>query len=150
MDCSYERSVAADTETVWAALIDPDAMEPHLPGTAKVSSTGSDSYRVSMKISMGFLRPTVNADVQLSDVIPSNSFAIGLTGKSMGAGVEGEAEVVLGSTESGGVPTRLSIVGTVRTSGMLSKVSDSKIENAAVGFLESYLSSVESAFGSVD
>lgn len=61
----------------------------------------------------------------------------------MGAGVDGEAEVVLTSNEITETPTGLSIVGTVRTSGMLNKVSDSKIENAAVGFLESYLANVE-------
>ena len=78
----YERSTKAAAPIIWSALTDPGAMEPHLPGTAKVVSTGVNSYRVSMKISMGFLRPTVNADVQLSSIDEPRSFTIELSGKS--------------------------------------------------------------------
>jgi carbon monoxide dehydrogenase subunit G len=122
-------------------------MEPHLPGTAKVVATDTDSYRVSMKIKMGFLRPTVNADVQLSSVVANESFSINLSGKSMGAGVSGEAEVTLSAAEGESPATRIAIVGSVESSGLLNKVGDSKIEQAAVGFLESYFSSVEQAAG---
>ena len=44
--------------------------------------------------------------------------------------------------DSGG--TAIQMMGTVETSGMLKKVADSKIETAAVGFLESYFASIES------
>lgn len=118
-------------------------MEPYLPGTAKVASTGADSYRVSMKISVGFLRPTVNTNVQLSEVNELESFVIELSGKSMGAGVKGNAEVVLSALEDS---TRIQMTGTVETSGLLKKVPESKIEAAAIGFLESYFASVEKAF----
>jgi len=141
LEFEYDRVVNAPVSVVWAALTDPDAMEPHLPGTAKVVSTGDLSYRVSMKISMGFLRPTVNADVHLSEVSETSAFTIGLKGKSMGAGVEGSARVSLSPAQ--GNATRVSMSGGVESSGLLKKVNDSKIENAATGFLESYFSSVE-------
>ena len=128
---------------VWDALTDPDAMTPHLPGTAKVVATGTDAYRVSMKISMGFLRPTVNADVQLSNLSKHVSFDISLTGKSMGAGVTGTAEVGLSETDSGAESNRIQMTGTIQTSGLLNKIADSKIENAATGFLEAYFQSIE-------
>jgi len=118
-------------------------MEPHLPGTAKVAAQGHDAYRISMKISMGFLRPTVNADVQLSDVVKPESFTIALSGKSMGAGVTGTAEVEVSSASDATSTTLLKISGAIQTSGLLNKIADSKIENAATGFLESYLASVE-------
>ena len=120
-------------------------MEPHLPGTAKVVSTGSNSYRVSMKISMGFLRPTVNADAQLSDVELHQSFTINLSGKSMGAGVEGSAEVTLSTLPADEGTTRVSMAGTVETSGLLKKIPDSKVEAAVSSFLDSYFASVEKA-----
>ena len=143
MDFSYERTIKASVPTVWDALIDPDAMTPHLPGTAKVVATGSDAYRVSMKISMGFLRPTVNVDVQLSNLNEGNSFDISLAGKSMGAGVTGTAEVALGEHGSGTDSTRIKMTGTIHTSGLLKKIADSKIEDAATGFLEAYFHSIE-------
>jgi hypothetical protein len=37
------------------------------------------------------------------------------------------------------------MAGSVETSGMLKKVADSKIKAAAIGFLESYFTSVEGA-----
>jgi uncharacterized protein len=143
LDFVYDRVVGASTSIVWGVLTDPEAIEPHLPGTAKVVSTGTDSYRVSMKISMGFLRPTVNANVQLSDIAKPESFVIELSGKSMGAGVKGTADVVLIAPEGDVNSTHVRMTGTVETSGLLKKVSDSKVEAAATGFLESYFSSVE-------
>ncbi|MCX8277348.1 MAG: SRPBCC domain-containing protein [Dehalococcoidia bacterium] len=143
MDFVYDRVVVALTTTVWDVLTNSEAMEPYLPGTAKVASTGADSYRVSMKISVGFLRPTVNTNVQLSEVNELESFVIELSGKSMGAGVKGNAEVVLSALEDS---TRIQMTGTVETSGLLKKVPESKIEAAAIGFLESYFASVEKAF----
>jgi carbon monoxide dehydrogenase subunit G len=129
--------------TVWDALVDPDAMTPHLPGTAKVVATGTDAYRVSMKIPMGFLRPTVNADVQLSNFNEGVSFDISLTGKSMGAGVTGTASVALGEHGSSADSSHIQMTGTIQTSGLLKKIADSKIEDAATGFLEAYFQSVE-------
>ncbi len=123
--------------------MDPTAMEPHLPGTAKVVSTGTSGYRISMKISMGFLRPTVNADVQLSNVDEPRSFNIELSGKSMGAGVSGNAEVSLEIAGNVAETTRVRMTGAVETSGLLKKISDLKIEAAATEFLESYFFSVE-------
>jgi len=143
LDFVYDRVVVALTTTVWDVLTNSEAMEPYLPGTAKVASTGADSYRVSMKISVGFLRPTVNTNVQLSEVNELESFVIELSGKSMGAGVKGNAEVVLSALEDS---TRIQMTGTVETSGLLKKVPESKIEAAAIGFLESYFASVEKAF----
>ena len=92
---------------------------------------------------MGFLRPTVNADVQLSNIDELRGFTIELSGKSMGAGVSGKAGVTLTSSgdESGG--TFVQMAGSVETSGLLKKVADSKMEAAAIGFLESYFASVE-------
>ena len=129
--------------TVWIALIDPDAMTPHLPGTAKVVATGPNTYRVSMKISMGFLRPTVNADVQLSNLNERVSFDISLSGKSMGAGVTGTAGVALSEHDSGADSSRIQLTGTIQTSGLLNKIADSKIEGAATGFLEAFFQSIE-------
>jgi carbon monoxide dehydrogenase subunit G len=144
----YDRLVKASESTVWDALTDPAAMEPHLQGTAKVVSTGSHSYRVSMKISMGFLRPTVNANIQISN-ISVHRFTIELWGKSMGAGVSGNAEVILARLGSESESTVVQLVGSVETSGMLKKVADSKIEMAAIGFLESYFASVERSCSTV-
>ena len=92
---------------------------------------------------MGFLRPTVKANVQLVDVIEHSSFTIVLSGKSMGAGVSGEAKMTLSESEGDSNSTRIVMTGEVETTGLLKKVSDTKIENAATGFLESYLPSVE-------
>ena len=95
-----------------------------------------------MKISLGFLRPTVNANVQLSN-ISIRRFTIELSGKSMGAEVLGKAEVILKVAGSESESTVVQLIGSVETSGMLKKVADSKIKAAAIGFLESYFASVE-------
>ena len=144
MKFDYDRLVEAPASTVWDALTDTAAIEPHLQGSAKVVSTGSNSFRISMKISLGFLRPTVNANVQLSN-ISIRRFTIELSGKSMGAEVLGKAEVILKVAGRESESTVVQLIGSVETSGMIKKVADSKIKAAAIGFLESYFASVERA-----
>lgn len=149
MEFEYERLVEAPADAVWAALNDVSVMESHLPGNAHVASTGPEKFRVSMKISMGFLRPTVNVDVGLSNVSPNDSFRFEFQGKAMGAGVEGAANVSLDSSgDPDGGPkgfTQVKMSGSVHPSGLLQKVSDSKIEAAVAGFLDGYFASVERA-----
>jgi len=144
LEFEYERLVKAPAEAIWAALTETTIMESHLPGSTRVTSTGPEKLRVSMKISMGFLRPTVNVDIELSDVNPQNSFGFEFQGKALGAGIEGEATVSLGSgdqPESGATRVRMS--GVLHTFGLLKKVSDSKIDAAVSGFLNDYFASVE-------
>ena len=74
MKFEYERLVDAPEEALWAALTEPAAMEQPLPGGTRVTAAGSEKLRVSMKIPMGFLRPTVNVDIRLSNVSLNDSF----------------------------------------------------------------------------
>ena len=149
MEFEFDRLVEASAVDVWDALTETATMESHLPGTTRVTSTGPEKLRVTMKISMGFLRPTVNVDVRLLNVSPKDTFSFKFEGKALGAGVDGEASVALnpgGNPEGGPVPsTRVSIKGSVRTSGLLRNVSDSKIDAAVTGFLGEYFASVERA-----
>ena len=149
MEFEYDRLVEAPAEAVWEALTETTTMESHLPGNTRVTSAGPEKLRVSMKISMGFLRPTVNVDVQLSDVNPKDSFKFEFEGKAMGAGIEGAATVSLSSRGNPSVgsnrSTQVSMTGSVHTSGLLKKVSDSKIQAAVTGFLNEYFASVERA-----
>ena len=147
MEFEFDRMVDAPPGAVWAALTGPATMESHLPAGTTVTVTGPEKFRVSMKIPMGFLRPTVNVDIQLSDIRPQDSFDFEFSGKAMGAGIEGTARVSLGSVDGAnagpGPPTRVRISGSVHTSGLLKKVSDSKVEAAVTGFLDEYFTSVE-------
>ncbi len=150
MEFEYDRLVGAPAEAVWTALTDAATMESHLPGSTRVTVTGPEKLRVSMKIKMGFLRPTVNVDVQLSNISPPDSFEFEYAGKAMGAGVEGTAAVVITAggnphASSNGGSTRIRMAGSLLTSGLLKKVSDSKIEAAVTGFLDEYFASVERA-----
>ncbi|WP_342822609.1 CoxG family protein [Candidatus Lucifugimonas marina] len=149
MEFVYDRVVLAPITTVWAVLTDPDAMEPHLPKTTKVVPTEDGDYRVSMKVSLGFLRPTVRAKLRLSNVVEQASFTIGLSGKSMGAGVNGEAKMLMSESPEKSGATHIVMTGRVETSGLLNKFSDTKIESAARDFLETYLSNVEQSVQAV-
>ena len=91
----------------------------------------------------------MNADAQLSDVELHQSFTINLSGKSMGAGVAGSAEVTLSTLPADEGTTRVAMVGTVETSGLLKKIPDSKVEAAVSSFLDSYFASVEKAASSL-
>ncbi len=143
MKFEYERLVDAPVEALWAALTEPAAMEQHLPGGTRVTPNGPEKLRVSMKIPMGFLRPTVNVDIRLSKLSLNDSFEFDFEGKAMGAGIAGTAAVALVQDAGPAGPIRVSMNGSVQASGLLKKVSDSKIEAASTGFLDDYFASVE-------
>ena len=143
MKFEYERLVDAPVEALWSALTEPAAMEQHLPGGTRVTATGPEKLRVSMKIPRGFLRPTVNVDIRLSNVSLNDSFEFDFEGKAMGAGIAGTAAVAVVQDAGTNGQTRVSMNGSVQTSGLLKKVSDSKIEAASAGFLDDYFASVE-------
>jgi len=139
----YERLVDAPEEALWAALTEPATMEQHLPGGTRVTAAGSEKLRVSMKIPMGFLRPTVNVDIRLSNVSLNDSFEFDFEGMAMGAGIAGTAAMTVVPNADLTGSTRVRLTGTVQTSGPLKKISDSKIEVASAGFLDNYFASVE-------
>ena len=143
MKFEYERLVDAPEEALWAALTEPAAMEQYLPGGTRVTAAGSEKLRVSMKIPMGFLRPTVNVDIRLSNVSLNDSVGFDFEGKAMGAGIAGTAAMTVVPDASLTGSTRLRLTGTVQISGLLKKISDSKIEAASAGFLDNYFASVE-------
>jgi carbon monoxide dehydrogenase subunit G len=151
LELEYDRLVKAPAEAVWAALTDTATMEEHLPGEAGIAAVGPEQFRVSMKISMGFLRPTVGVDVRLSDVVHFESFRFEFGGKAMGAGVEGSAGVSVSPDDFSQenpdavavASTRVRIAGLVKTSGLLTKISDSKVESAVTSFLDDYFDRVE-------
>ena len=126
---------------VWVAITDSSVVEAHLPGETSVKDAGDNTYRVSSKLSLGFLNPTVSIDVHLSRIVDQECLDIELRGKSMGASISGAGTIVLATAYAGS--TDLQINADIQTSGLLNHVDDSKITAAATEFIDAYLSSVE-------
>ena len=137
----YQRVIDSSLRNVWVAITDPCVVKVHLPGEASVTETGDNSYRVSFKISVGFFRPTVNINLQLSGFVDLASVDIEVIGKSMGASVCGVGTIVISPGDAG--LTDLEINAEVQSSGLLKNVDDSKIKTATAEFIDAYLSNVE-------
>ena len=139
----YERSVKAQKIHVWQALTDPVVMNTHLPGGVKISFGNPDEYLVTMKVSVGFMRPTVKASVRLSDIREPNGFELSISGKAMGAGVTGTGSAQLDVASEGRDATMFTLSGAIETTGLLKKISDDKIRSSANDFLDDYFSNLE-------
>jgi len=137
----YQRMIEKSLRNVWVAITDSSIVEAHLPGETSVKDAGDNTYRLCSKISVGFLRPTVNIDVHLSRIIDQACVDIEVTGKSMGASINGVGSIVVASVDS--VSTDLQINADVQTSGLLNQIDESKIKTAMEEFIDEYLSSVE-------
>ena len=137
----YQRMIEKSLRNVWAAITDSSVVEAHLPGETSVIDAGDNTYRVCSKLSLGFLSPTVRIDVHLSRIIDQACVDIEVTGKSMGASINGVGSIVVASVDS--VSTDLQINADVQTSGLLNQIDESKIKTAMEEFIDEYLSSVE-------
>jgi len=137
----YQRVVEKSLRNVWLAITDSSAVEVYLPGKASIKDAGDNTYRLSSKISVGFLRPTVNIDVHLSRIVDQASVDIELTGQSMGASIRGAGTILVAAVDARS--TDLQIKADVRASGLLNQVEDSKIKAVTKEFIDAYLSNVE-------
>ena len=144
MDFVYQRMIEKSLSNVWAAITDSSVLEVHLPGETSVKDAGDNTYRVCSKISLGFLRPTVNIDVHLSRIVDNVSLDFEVMGKSMGASICTVGTIAITSTDAGS--TDLEINAEIQTSGLLNQVDDSKIKTATAEFIDVYLSNVETGF----
>tara|TARA_A100001037_G_scaffold238080_1_gene217396 strand:+ start:6914 stop:7360 length:447 start_codon:yes stop_codon:yes gene_type:complete len=141
----YERAVKVTHATLWQALTDPAVINVHLRNGVKIFSDSPGEYRVSMKVSVGFMRPTVKADVRLGEIRETQGFALSISGKAMGASVTGAGSVRLDAVAGISEVTLFALSGSIETTGLLKKISDEKIHAATTDFLENYFSSLENA-----
>ena len=102
MKLEGSRIIAADRETVWAALNDPEVLKACINGCQELEKTSDTSFEATVKQKVGPVSATFKGAVELSDLNPPESYRISGEGKGGAAGfAKGGADVKLTEVEGG-------------------------------------------------
>lgn len=102
MKLEGSRIIAADRETVWAALNDAEVLKACINGCQELEKTSDTSFEATVKQKVGPVSATFKGAVELSDMNPPESYRISGSGKGGAAGhASGGADVKLTEVEGG-------------------------------------------------
>ena len=105
MKLTGARIIAADRETVWAALNDAEVLKACIKGCQELEKTSDTSFEAVVKQKVGPDAATFKGAVQLGDMNPPESYRISGEGKGGAAGfAKGGADVKLTVVEGGSGP----------------------------------------------
>lgn len=102
MKLEGSRIIAADRETVWAALNDAEVLKACINGCQELEKTSDTSFEATVKQKVGPVSATFKGAVELSDMNSPESYRISGSGKGGAAGhASGGADVKLATVEGG-------------------------------------------------
>ena len=124
-----EYRIAADRETVWAALNDPDVLGRCITGAQEVTRLDDEHFDVKVKAKVGPVSATFQAALTLSDLVPPESYTIQGNVKGGAAGfAKGGADVSL-MADGDDTLLRYEVNGSV--GGKLAQVGSRLVDGAA-------------------
>ncbi|CAN0279018.1 MAG: carbon monoxide dehydrogenase [Mameliella sp.] len=146
MDMSGQRVIAADRETVWKHLNDPETLKACIPGCQELTGSPTEGFEAVVKQRVGPVSATFRGAVALSNVIPPESYTIIGEGKGGVAGfAKGGADVTLAAVPEG---TELGYVVNAQVGGKIaqlgSRIVDSFARKMADQFFDRFVKTVES------
>lgn len=102
MNVSGEYRLSVDRPTAWRALNDPEVLQRCIPGCEELEQLDSDSYRASVRMSIGPMKATFRTDLSIVDADPPASYRLRGEGRSGAVGFgRGEADVTLSEASDG-------------------------------------------------
>ncbi|WP_333713596.1 CoxG family protein [Yoonia sp.] len=102
MELSGARTIAADVDTVWAHLNNAETLKTCIPGCEELTGSPEEGFAAVVTQKVGPVKATFKGEVQLSNVVPGQSYTITGEGKGGVAGfAKGGADVVLTPVEGG-------------------------------------------------
>jgi hypothetical protein len=146
MNLTDTRDIAADRQTVWAAILNPDVLKECIPGCQEMTGSVEDGFTATVVQKVGPVKATFKGDVVISDIVEGESLTLTGQGKGGPAGfAKGAAKVAFSDTDDGG--TRLSYDVDAKVGGKLaqlgSRVIDSFSKKLADQFFERFQNGLE-------
>lgn len=129
MKISGETVIAADQQTVWRGLNDPEVLRRSIPGCESLEKTGENAFRATVVTRIGPVSAKFEGRVQLTDLDPPNGYTLNGSGSAgpMGA-AKGAARVTLTPHPDG---TQLSYDVDADLSGKIAQLGARLVQSAA-------------------
>jgi carbon monoxide dehydrogenase subunit G len=148
MELVGTRIIAADRETVWAALNDPDTLRACIPGCEELTGSAEDGFEAVVKQKVGPVKATFKGAVALTDVIAPESYRISGEGKGGVAGfASGGADVRLTQVEGG---TELSYAVDAKVGGKIAQLGSRLIDSFAAKMANAFFDSFQARIEGTD
>ena len=145
MEMSGSIEIAADRDTVWAALLNADVLKECVPGCQDMTGNADDGFTATVVQKVGPVKATFKGAVSLEDRVPPESLRLTGEGKGGAAGfAKGAANVSLHESDIG---TRLDYAVEAKVGGKLaqlgSRIIDGFARKMADQFFERFQETVE-------
>ena len=145
MEMTGSKVIAADRETVWAALLDPEVLKAAVPGCQSLEGTADDGFTATVVQKVGPVKATFKGEVTLQDRLPPDSLTLSGEGKGGAAGfAKGAAKVTLSEDDAG---TLLEYEVDAKVGGKLaqlgSRIIDGFARKMADQFFEKFQEAIE-------
>jgi hypothetical protein len=102
MELSGTKVIAADVDSVWAHLNNPETLKACIPGCEELTGSPEEGFSAVVKQKVGPVKATFKGEVTLSNVTPGKSYTITGEGKGGVAGfAKGGADVALMAVDGG-------------------------------------------------
>jgi uncharacterized protein len=130
---------------VWAALNDARVLGAVIPGCERIEWTGAATLDLTIKISLGFLHPTFDGELELSDVVPAQSYTLSGRGKGGVLGMaQASAAIGLADDPAG---TILSFDAVGKADGGIMRLGRSLIGSSAQKLIDGFFEAIGREMG---
>lgn len=129
MHLTDSRDIAADPQTVWNSLLDPEVLKACVPGCQEMHGSPEEGFEAVVVQKVGPVKATFKGAVELQDMVAPESVKIVGEGKGGAAGfAKGGADVRLEPIEGG---TRLHYDVDAKVGGKLAQLGSRIIDGFA-------------------
>ena len=144
MKLADTRTIAADRQTVWNAILNADVLKSCIPGCQELTGSPEDGFEAVVVQKVGPVKATFKGDVAISDIVEGESLTLSGQGKGGPAGfAKGEARVSFADAPEGGtlltydvdakVGGKLAQLGSRIIDGFAKKLADQFFERFQTG-----------------
>ncbi len=145
MEMTGDQLIAADRQTVWEALNDPEVLRACIPGCEMLEKTSDTELTATVVTKIGPVKAKFSGDIRLENLNPPMSYSIVGEGKGGIAGfAKGGADVTLAEEEGG---TRLSYVVEAKVGGKIAQLGSRLIDSTAKKLAGKFFSSFAEMVG---
>jgi uncharacterized protein len=130
---------------VWAALNNAEKLKAAIPGCSRIDWIGDTSLEVEITVNFGIVKPVFTGDLELSNIIPAQSYRLAGRGRGGVLGMaQGAADITLTDAEGG---TELRFVANGGASGGIMKLGKALIGNSAQKVIDGFFERFGVAMG---
>ena len=145
MEMNGEFTVPATRAAVWEALNDPDTLSRCIPGCESITRTSDTQFDAEMRAKIGPVKAKFTTTIELSDLVPPNSYTLSGQGKGGAAGfAKGSARVQLESAADG---TKVIYTADMQVGGKLAQIGSRLVSGAAKKIADQFFQAFSNELG---